>query len=129
MAEVIDLEAKKKKDQNRKAALERSRKIEAVLHMFQCSQCAMKCMKCGSQMELVPHESSEPRLPYRFCQSCKEEYMEFLERLHGRGDPECYWYNKEWMEVWKAWMHYQDALGRYQISEGFRRLMDEIKGS
>ncbi len=129
MAEVIDLEAKKRKDQHRKAALERSRKIEALLHMFQCSRCNMKCMKCGSQMELVSADDSDPSFPYRFCQSCKEEYVEFLERLHGRGDPQFYWYNREWMEVWKAWMHYQDALGRYQISEEFRRLMEELKGS
>lgn len=128
MAEVIDLEAKKKRDEDKKAALERSRKMEAVLQMFQCSHCAVKCMKCGSQLQMAPSEGSEPGLPYRFCESCREEYREFLERLHGRGDPACYWYNREWMEVWKAWMHYQDALGRYQLSKEFRRLMEEIKG-
>ncbi|MGQ9857971.1 MAG: hypothetical protein ACUVS3_04680 [Thermodesulfobacteriota bacterium] len=128
MAEVIDLKAKKKRDQDKKAALERARKMEAVLQMFQCSRCSVKCMKCGSQLQMSPPQESGPGLAYRFCESCKEEYLEFLERLHGRGDPTFYWYNREWMDVWKAWMHYQDALGRYQLSEEFRRLIDEIKG-
>lgn len=128
MAEVIDLEAKKKRDQDKKAALERAKKMKAVLQMFQCSRCAVKCMKCGSQLHMSPPQESGPGPAYRFCESCKEEYLEFLERLHGRGDPTFYWYNREWMEVWKAWMRYQDALGRYQLSEEFRRLIDEVKG-
>jgi hypothetical protein len=66
-------------------------------------------------------------VPYRLCESCRGEYQEFLDRLHGRGDASCYWYNREWMEIWKAWMHYQDALSRYQLSEEFNRIMEEIK--
>jgi len=128
MAEIIDLKAKRKGEEDKKAAQERTRKMEAVLQMFQCTHCAMKCMKCGSQLHVEQGPHADNRIPYRLCQTCKEEYLEFLERLHGRGDPSLYWYNREWMEVWKAWMHYQDALGRYQISEEFRRLLQEIRG-
>lgn len=128
MAEIIDLEAKKKKGRDKKAQQERLKKAEAVLQMFQCTHCSIKCMKCGSQVQLAETGQEDTRVPYRFCQACREEYLEFLERLHGRGDPSLYWYNREWMEVWKAWMHYQDALGRYQISEEFRRLLEEMRG-
>jgi hypothetical protein len=128
MAEIIDLKAKRKGEEDKKAAQERTRRMEAVLQMFQCTHCGMKCMKCGSQLHVEQGPQADTRIPYRLCQTCKEEYLEFLERLHGRGDPSLYWYNREWMEVWKAWMHYQDALGRYQISEEFRRLLQELRG-
>jgi len=127
MAEIIDLHTKKREEQDRKAAVERSKRLEAVVQTFQCSRCAMKCMKCGSQVEPPASTPEDQSVPYRLCRSCREEYQEFLDRLHGRGDPACYWYNREWMEVWKAWMHYQDALTRYQLSEGFRRVIEEIK--
>jgi len=127
MAEIIDLHEQKRKEQARRAIQERSRRMKMVLQMFQCSRCAMKCMKCGSQIEVSAPPQQAPSVPYRFCQSCREEYEEFLERLHGRGDPRLYWYNKEWMEVWKAWMHYQEALSRFELSEGFRRLLKELE--
>jgi hypothetical protein len=127
MAEVIDLDAKKRQDQARKALEERSRRLETVRQIFQCSRCAMKCMKCGSQMEQPAPAQEGASVPYRLCTTCRGEYHEFLERLHGRGDPAYYWYNQEWMGVWKAWMHYQDALSRYEVSEGFRRVMEELR--
>lgn len=129
MAEIIDLQEKQARDQRRKAAQERSNKVANVLRIFQCSKCAMKCMKCGSQLNLTSSPKRTASVPYRFCDSCTEEYQEFLHRLRGRADQEAYWYNEEWMEVWKAWMHYQDALGRYEMSEGFRRLLKEFKES
>jgi hypothetical protein len=127
MAEVIDLDTRKKQDQERKDAQDRSKKMEAVVQMFQCSRCAMKCMKCGSQVEISPASAHDHSIPYRLCQTCREEYREFLDQLHGRGDPSYYWFNREWVEVWKAWMHYQDSLTRYQMSEGFRKVVDEIQ--
>jgi hypothetical protein len=129
MAEIIDLQKKQTEDRRRKAFERRSNKMTQILKTFQCSRCAMKCMKCGSQMETAYSPKKDLSTPYKFCDSCGEEYREFLRRLHGRGDPEEYWYNQEWMGVWKAWMHYQDSLGRYEISEGFRRLLKEFKGS
>ncbi|MGQ9653492.1 MAG: hypothetical protein ACUVXD_05435 [Thermodesulfobacteriota bacterium] len=126
MAEIIDLDEQKRREQARRAAEEKSRRMKMALQMFQCSRCAMKCMKCGSQLNVPSSPQQAPAALYRFCQSCREEYEEFLERLHGRGDPRLYWCNHEWMEVWKAWMHYQDALSRYELSEGFRQLLREL---
>ena len=129
MAEIIDLKDRKKQDLTLKAEQERTKRMEMVLQMFQCSRCAMKCMKCGSQMESTVQGEESPSVPYRFCESCLEEYKEFIERIHGRGDPDYYWYNREWLEVWKAWMQYQESLGRYELSSEFRRLLKELRES
>lgn len=127
MAEIIDLDQKKKQELIRRDDQERMRRMELILQMFQCSRCAMKCTKCGSHMDTTSCPPERPSIPYRLCQSCSEEYQEFLDRLHGRGNPGYYWYNQEWREIWKAWMNYQESLKRYELSEGFRRLMEELK--
>jgi Pyruvate/2-oxoacid:ferredoxin oxidoreductase delta subunit len=127
MADVIDLKEKKQQEKTKKSAERRNRRMEMILQMFQCSRCSMRCMKCGSQIDLVEQSQQPSFVPYRFCRNCLEEYLEFLDRLHGRGNSEHYWYNQEWLEVWKAWMHYQDTLKRYELSDGFRRLLKELK--
>jgi hypothetical protein len=127
MAEIIDLDQKKKQESVKREQDERAKRMELILQMFQCTVCTKKCMKCGSQLEGDVHPQPSRSIPYRFCQSCREEYEEFLERLQGRGNPNHYWYNQEWMEIWKAWMNYQEALKRYELSEGFRHLLDEFK--
>lgn len=126
MAKIIDLERRKQQQRGRPASEDRSRRMELMIQMLQCSRCSMKCMKCGSQLQSKSQADKLPSLPYRFCESCAEEYEEFLARLHDRGNPEFFWYNTEWMGVWKAWMKYQDALQRYELSDGFRRLLDEL---
>jgi hypothetical protein len=128
MAEIIDLDQKKKLELVRRDEEERSRRMELMLQMFHCSLCTKKCMKCGSQLELASPSTQTPSIPYRLCENCVEQYQEFLERLHGRGNPKYYWCNQEWMEIWKAWMNYQETLKRYELSEGFRRLLEELKG-
>jgi hypothetical protein len=125
MAEIIDLGKRKKEEREQRAARERMKRMETVLKMFQCTRCSMKCMKCGSQLDTS--SPSKTSIPYRLCGNCTTEYEEFMQRLQGGGNPEYYWYNQQWMDVWKAWMHYQDALGRYEISEEFRRLLEEIR--
>lgn len=127
MAEIIDLDQKKRQELVKREQEERSKRMALILQMFQCTLCAKKCMKCGSQLESDAQPSQTSSVPYRFCQSCREEYEEFLKRLHGLGNPEYYWYNQEWMEIWKAWMNYQETLKRYELSEGYRRILDEFK--
>ena len=50
MADVISLDDKLELAKDKKAALIRRRKVLAVQKVFQCTQCAFKCEKCGIQI-------------------------------------------------------------------------------
>ena len=131
MADVISIHTKLKHAQRKQADTNRKRKILAVQKIFQCTQCAMKCEKCGTQISHDTHlAASGPKrrhIPYRFCESCNEEYIDYIERMKGGGDPDCYWHNEDWLAVWKTWIDYQGAKDRYVKSKGFARLLEELK--
>lgn len=130
MADIISLGDKLKQTAEEKNALIRKQKILAVRKVFQCTQCAFKCEKCGTQTsppEQVVESKSGVRVPYRFCESCSEEYMDYIERLQGRGDPDRYWHNDDWLDAWKKWIDYQSVMDRYLRSKEFMELLRELK--
>jgi hypothetical protein len=131
VADVISISKKLRHARRRQAEIDRRRKILAVQKVFQCTQCAMKCEKCGAPLSHGGHHperaSKTHRIPYRFCESCAEEYVDYIERMKGGGDPDCYWHNEHWLDVWKAWIDYQGATDRYVKSKEFARLLDELK--
>ncbi|MGA8179733.1 MAG: hypothetical protein WB792_06710 [Desulfobacterales bacterium] len=131
MANIIELDKKLKHTKEKKAEIIRKRKILAVQKIFQCMHCAFKCEKCGTQIQPDEHHQqrsiSDLRVPYRFCESCAEEYIDFIERLKGRGDSEYYWHNDIWLEMWRKWIDYQGAIDTYLKSKEFRQLLEELK--
>jgi len=128
---IIELDKKLKHTKEKKAEIIRKRKILAVQKIFQCMHCAFKCEKCGTQIQPDEHRQqraiSDLRVPYRFCESCAEEYIDFIERLKGRGDPEYYWHNDIWLEMWRKWIDYQGAIDTYLKSKEFKQLLAELK--
>jgi hypothetical protein len=131
VADVISINSKLNHSKRKQAEIDRMRKILAVQKIFQCTQCAMKREKCGTQIAHPPPISGDTprqrRIPYRFCESCTEEYVDYIERMKGGGDPDCYWRNEDWLAVWKTWIDYQGARDRYVKSKGFARLLQELK--
>ena len=103
----------------------------AVQKIFQCTQCIFKCEKCGTQIDHDQKSRGEPagnlRIPYRFCESCSEEYANYIERLQGNVNPECYWHNQDWIDVWNKWIDYQSVIDRYLKSKEFRQLLNELR--
>ena len=130
MADIISLDDKLRLSNEKKADLIKKRKIAAVQKVFQCTHCAFKCQKCGTHMSHSYERESvrtDPRIPYRLCESCSEEYLDYIERLQGGGDPACYWRNETWQRVWKTWIEYQGSIDSYMNSKAFIRLMNELK--
>ena len=127
MSKVISLDDKLKLTARQRKALERKRKIIAVRKVFQCTHCASKCERCGTSIGPENKGSTEDtRVPYNFCDSCAEEYVEYINRLQGKGNSEDYWYNQSWLNVWQTWIEYQGAIDQYLRSKEFRRLLDEL---
>ncbi len=131
MADIISLDGRFQLARDKKAELTIKRKRLAVKKVFQCTHCTFKCEKCGTQVSLA-HRDEERidhnlRIPYRFCESCSEEYIDYIERLKGEGDPNCYWHNPAWAATWKAWIDYQGAVDHYIKTKEFLQLIKELK--
>jgi hypothetical protein len=127
MNKIISLDEKIRLSTEQKAALERKRKIMAVRKVFHCTHCASKCERCGTGIGADNRAHLEDiRVPYNFCDSCAEEYMDYIAQLQGRGDPQAYWHNHAWMKVWQTWIEYQGAIDNYLRSKEFRRLLEEL---
>lgn len=132
MADIISLDEKLKNCKDKKNAQERKRKIKAVQKVFQCTQCAFKCERCGVQINPDPEtkkncEHQFVRVPYKFCESCEEEYLEYINQLKGKGDKKFYWHNEEWLKVWRDWIEYQSSVDRYLKSREFKQLLHELR--
>ncbi len=131
MGEIISLNSKIQLAKEKKAVIIRRRQIQAIQRIFQCTQCTFKCEKCGTQISMDRHDAegdhNSPKIPYRFCESCSEEYIDYINRAKGEGDLDCYWHNEAWIKVWKTWIDYQASINRYLKSKEFIQLLNEIK--
>ena len=125
MANIISIDDKLTLSREKKDAIIRKQKIQAVRKVFQCTHCALKCEKCGTQIGRA--HSHNKKIPYRLCESCAEEYRDYFERRKGRGDPANYWHNDAWLELWSRWIAYQEAIDRYLKSKEFLQLLQELK--
>ena len=123
MADIISLDSKLQLARDKKANLIKKRKIFAVQKVFQCTQCSFKCEKCGSQISHAHHvkenDSRSIKVSYRLCESCMEEFNDYIEKIKGKGDSDSYWHNDAWIDVWKTWIDYQNAVDRYLKSKEF----------
>ena len=124
MANIIQLDKKLKHTKEKKAEIIKKRKILAVQKVFQCMRSSSVWLFLGDDQERAV---SALRIPYRFCESCAEEYADYIERLKGRGDSEYYWHNEIWIELWKKWIDYQGVIESYLKSKEFRQLLEELK--
>ena len=128
MSKIISLNDKLKLTESEKEAVERKRKILTVRRMFQCTQCVNRCERCGTV--LGPDNQvlgEDTRIPYNFCDSCAEEYLDYVAKLQGKGDPQAYWQNHTWLRVWGAWIEYQGAVDQYLRSKEFKQIMEELR--
>jgi hypothetical protein len=128
MNNVISLDDKLKLSAKQRESLVHKRKILAVHKVFQCTHCASKCERCGTS--LGPDNQGPKdnlRIPYNFCDSCTEEYIEYINHLQGKGNDGAYWLNHAWLNVWRSWIEYQGAIDQYIRSKEFRQLLNELR--
>lgn len=128
MADIIEFGKKVQDLKSVRDAGQRTRKIEALRKLIQCQRCAMKCAKCGTQLDTEGQGPAKYVLPYRFCANCREEYEEYRDRVERRqGSPRYYWHNDLWMETWKSWLDHQKLLDEYRMSKEFLQLLREVE--
>lgn len=130
MAEIISMDKKRQLSDKAKADIIKKRKITAIQKVFQCTHCKLKCEKCGTQINVTTDgeaKSNKLRVPYRLCESCSEEYIDYIERLKGKGDKNSYWRNEPWSASWRAWIDYKSSIDEYMRSKEFLALLQELK--
>ncbi|MBU1163830.1 MAG: hypothetical protein KKA75_06745 [Proteobacteria bacterium] len=130
MADIISLDSKLQLTRDNKANLIKKRKILAVQKVFQCTRCSFKCEKCGAQISLAHQKKNDSRnikVSYRLCECCTEEFNDYIEKIKGKEDADSYWHNDAWIDVWKTWIDYQNAIGQYLKSKEFKQLLQELK--
>lgn len=125
MNKVIPLNDKIKLNAAQKAEQLRKRKVRAVYKVFQCTQCSSKCERCGAAVAVSVQKTESPA-PYHFCAGCAEEYADYIRKLQGQDNPEAFWHNHQWLNVWQTWIAYQGAVDQYLKSKEFRRLLDDL---
>ncbi len=103
------------------------RKAHTVQKMVQCSSCRFSCAMCGSRLDVsdpacppAPNDSS-----LNLCECCYAEYHDFLEMSEQNTRSGIFWHNREWMELWSAWVEYRKAIRNFRDSREFKRLMEE----
>jgi hypothetical protein len=130
MGEIISLDEKLKCTQEKRDTIIRKRKLLAVRKIFRCTHCMSKCEKCGIQITSDNRpEIPTFKTPYVFCDSCAEEYRDYIDALKGKENAAMYWHNDAWMKVWATWIEHQGAVDSYMKSKEFERLLNELKPS
>lgn len=123
---VIDIEDRLKLEQKKKLKVEKAKKVEAVRKVLQCTRCLARCHKCGVQFDTTAmYKRYQGR--FRFCDSCQEEYDEYLRLQAEGGESPYYWHNRQWRRLWQTWLEYQEALKEYGESPEFIDLVREVE--
>ncbi len=129
MAEVIDFKEKSQKLQEEELLRLNQLKVDSLRKYFQCMRCAFRCARCGTTITEEDYTSTEPyNAPYPFCKVCYNEYAEYQKRIKNTEvDKRYYWYNDEWVNMWRCWLEYQKSLESYRESPEFIKLLDEVE--
>jgi len=126
MSKIIDIEDRLKLEQKKKEKVAKTKKLEAVRKVMQCTRCLARCLKCGIQFDT--HQMYQRfKGPFRLCASCQEEYEEFVRLKAEGGESPYFWHNRQWHKAWQAWLDYQQALKEYGESPEFIELLREVE--
>ncbi len=129
MADIISFEGRRSDAGDESQSQRRIRLMRAEYRRVIEESRPGACDRCGEAISAGEGEDRPIRqVPYSFCDTCAAEYVDFVERLQGRGDPDCYWHNDIWLEIWRRWIDYRSALDRYRRSRELRWMADELEG-
>lgn len=132
MADIISLSDKKQRKEVEKTVAA-SQRFSDVRKTLKAGSHSRQCEKCHGTIGPGDGQSGDARqawkdlLPYRFCVTCADEYLDYIEYLKGRRDQVRFWQKQRWVETWKRWIDYRGALDSYLTSTEFLQLPPAIE--
>ena len=72
------------------------------------------------------HDTDSSGQEYTFCDNCREEFEDFISSSKGKKHHRVFWHNKEWKEMWSAWLNYKQAIADFINSREFKLLLEEL---
>lgn len=129
-AEKIVSLAERLENKRHKKQIERYRgKVENIQKIVQCGSCQIRCAMCG--LYLKRDDASVNPLSFStgltLCESCRSEFDDFLSVSRAGQRSEVFWQNKEWVQMWSAWVNYRKAVTAFVDSPELKLLMEELK--
>jgi hypothetical protein len=108
-----------------KAYQERAVSIRKVIH---CSSCHQRCAMCGTQLQTTDTWRrpvlSAPGII--FCEGCREEFDDYIAISRGEKEPNVFWHNQAWLDMWAAWLRYKKTVSHFIDTPEFGFLMEEL---
>ena len=115
---------KKLEEKKRKNTIELyGNKIETLKRFVQCSSCHFRCSMCGHHFknpEAIRPASSTT--DFYLCESCREEFEDFLKTTSGEKKSTAFWHNDEWVSLWSSWLDFRRAIMRFRDSDEFEQM-------
>ena len=127
MDNVVDIKDKLTRRKHGRQIERYRAKIQALQQVLQCSSCHFKCAMCGHHMDHHSAPAEPGPMGYAFCESCRGEFEDFLAITSGEKKADVFWHNKAWLDMWSAWLEYQQSIQRFMRSPEFKLLLSEIE--
>ncbi len=129
MNKVVDIQERIHRERQVRQVRRFRDKARALQKALQCFSCRFKCAMCGHHLNGTPSdpELRTGALGYVFCDSCRGEFEDYLGICSGEKEAEVFWHNQAWVDMWSAWLDYQQAIHRFMESPEFERLLSELE--
>jgi hypothetical protein len=124
MTKIVDMQHQIQKKRQKELIEKYRDRMETVQKMIQCSSCYFRCAMCGMPVERSSAVKSSPGLT--FCEGCRQEFEEYQDISRGEKQPELFWHNREWQNVWSSWLGHRRAISEFIKSRGFKLLIEEM---
>jgi len=124
MTKIVDMQHQIQKKRQKELIEKYRDRMETVQKMIQCSSCYFRCAMCGMPVERSSAVKSSPGLT--FCEGCRQEFEEYQDISRGEKQPELFWHNREWQNVWSSWLGCRRAISEFIKSTGFKLLIEEM---
>jgi hypothetical protein len=128
MDNIVDICQRIETKKRQEKAEKHRDKLEAIQKVIQCSGCHFRCAMCGHHTN-AKGASKDPRSPslsFTLCETCKEEFEDYLSVRQEEKAPGVSWHNREWIDMWSAWLNYRRAIQGFVNSSEFRQLMEDL---